>query len=148
LKFFINLLNKYLDFTENSKTLAAEKIDDFMYSNRPYWLLLRCSKCNKKSIPMVNKGVVVPVSPYCRHCGSEKFYLDKKNDIERLDTIYALYYKDLNNVRKEMVSANYAQMDKEMIPGYVSQSTSGALDVEAIRQMDNVVPFEKYYTKK
>ncbi len=145
---FIKLFNKYLDFTENSKKLNNKLSDKFIYNNKPYWLILRCSKCEKKSIPMVNKGVIVPVTPYCRHCGSEKFYLEKKSDIERLDTIYALYYKDLNNVRKEMVSVNNAQMDRALPGSYVSQSVGGVLEPEYIKSLDNVVPFDKYLTKK
>lgn len=149
---FFRLLNRYLDFSDKSEYTKKGHTDELLGSlfdeDKNLWLLLRCSKCNKKAIPMVKKGRIIPVSTYCRHCGSEKFFLEKKIDIERLDTIYALHSADLFNVKKEMVSSNNAQMDRELSSAFVSQTPSNAWESKKFNSKSNVVSFEKYYSKK
>ena len=112
------------------------------------WLILRCMKCNKKSIPMITQGNIAPTIRYCRHCGCDKFYIQKRKDIERLDTIYALYSKDLLKVRKEMVSRGAASLDTAFNKPYISQSMTNAWNKQSVAFADNVIPFEKYYSKK
>lgn len=116
--YFLNLFRKCLDIVEKP---ARFKVVDYkellplnQKTNKPYWLILRCTRCNNKSIPMLGKEEIAPVRRYCRHCGSERFYLEKRDDIEHLDTIYALHSRDLVSFKQVTVRYNNVNMDRKL----------------------------------
>ena len=116
-------------------------------STNACWLILRCDKCDRKAVPIVSGGKILSASRYCRHCGSDKFYLQQKEDIERLDTIYALYSKDITSVRKAMVGQSNCTFDRVISEGYVSQSNSQAWENSEVDFINNVIFFDKYSKK-
>ena len=102
------------------KTASESIIDiDLDHNNKPCWLVLRCSKCDSKVIPMLINATVSPVNKYCKHCGCEEFYFEKKDYIDRLDTIYALYSKD---VKEGMVRQCGMTLNKVCATSYLGQS--------------------------
>lgn len=152
LQLFNNLLPVFKKIFLKSTDLSGVSSDENQnilsdLSDKSYWIILRCSKCDHKSIPIVNKGIVNPASRYCRHCGSEKFYLQKREDIERLDTIYALYSKDLYSIRQGMVRHNTVTLDSSFDRTYVSQDTYNVWNRTDIDFVGNVISLDKYLAK-
>jgi hypothetical protein len=119
--FFFDFLTKCLsyigNFYQKRKSTRVEILCDDLVDGKAFWILLKCNKCDTKRIPMVNKGKIIPVNRYCKNCGSERFYLERKEDIERLDTIYALYSKDLTNVRPARIKFYTAQLHQTLKAG-------------------------------
>lgn len=141
------MLNKYLNFTESKKLNSRNLLTKNIPGIKPYWLILKCTKCHKKSIPIFFNDLIKPVSKYCRHCGTDKFYLEKKQNIERLDTIYALYSKDISNVNKEMVSIPPTSPECKLSEVYVSQKISKAWSKEKMNLLDNVIQIDRRLIK-
>lgn len=149
MKFILSVLRKYFNISDNMLDLDSPGARELLLNpdNKSYWLILRCHKCDRKSIPIVTKGKISPASRYCRHCGSDKFYLQKREDIERLDTIYALYSKDIVSIRQGMVSHANATLDRSLNRLLTSQTPAQAWDEPGIDFVNNVIPFERYYSK-
>lgn len=102
------------------KTSSESIVDiDLEDDDKSCWLILRCSRCDNKSIPMLLNGTVSPVNKYCKNCGCEEFYFEKKDYIEKLDTIYALYSKD---VKRGMVRQCGIALNKVCATSYLGQS--------------------------
>ena len=110
-----DLLWELLHAGKTSKRFRNGNSSRFLYvdldDHKHCWLILRCSKCDKKSIPMMVNGRVGPARTYCKCCGSKNYYVEKVNKIDRLDTIYAIYSLDLINARKEMVRTDNCQVN-------------------------------------
>jgi hypothetical protein len=131
LKQLMELLKKPVDiFSVDNSEVVLEKADlDCLQSEEcdSHWLILRCSKCNQKSIPMIGAmGNVIPANKYCKSCGSENFYLEKKMHIDGFDTIYALYSNDLIEIKKAMVRHYKLGHFSDSTKPYVSQKSSDA----------------------
>lgn len=147
---FICSFKKALGLIDNPavRVLKRTQSVDISQENNPHWLILRCSRCNEKCIPLVNQREIFPVGRFCKHCGAERYYIERKEDIERLDTIYAIYSKDLEEVRKAVVSNHNITMDRKFKQNYVSQSPENAWQSPDLDFVGNVVSMQKYSKKE
>ncbi|MGD9580353.1 MAG: hypothetical protein AB7V50_03200 [Vampirovibrionia bacterium] len=109
----------WLPLNISNDNTKASTICDSLDNDKSHWLILKCSKCHNKSIPMFINGIVSPVNKYCKNCGSKEFYFEQKESIEKLDTIYALYSKD---VKEGMVRQRGTMPKKVCATSYLPQS--------------------------
>lgn len=60
---------------------------------RNEWYITRCSCCGVKMKAMVKNGEIVPQHHYCANCGSEKFNIEKLENINFIDINFAALVK-------------------------------------------------------
>lgn len=108
--------NKNIKLT-NNRYLYCKDLDD----KGNYWIILRCSRCKTKSIPIVSNEKILSANKYCRYCGSEDYYIEKRDKIERIDTIYALFSQDLIEVKEEMVNYKKLKLNNNFLNNLITQ---------------------------
>jgi len=122
LKSLRNLLDRLFKLNDTIKLIDNK----YIYCNSltdtgKCWIILRCNRCKTKSIPIVSNGKVLPANKYCRYCGSDEYYIEKKQNIERIDTIYALFSKDLIEVKQEMVNYKNLNLHNKFLSTFITQ---------------------------
>ncbi len=61
------------------------------------WQLLECQQCRARRVPQKSWwGLVQPLEPYCRHCGTNAVKVVYKAHIEAFELLYALPIKVLD----------------------------------------------------
>lgn len=88
------------------------------------WVLLKCSKCGINHIPLINKSKIVPVNKYCKNCGSAKYYIEQKKNIDSYETIYALYLTDIQNYKQGKIRHNFAQLSRALMKNIKTQQNN------------------------
>lgn len=116
LKCLLNGFNNDIKLTGNKYIYCKDLLD-----KGNYWIILRCSKCKTKSIPIISNERILSANKYCRYCGSEDYYIEKKDKIERIDTIYALFSQDLIEVKEEMVNYKKLKLNNDFLKTLITQ---------------------------
>lgn len=115
----LNSLKKYFSYSCLSNKLANLNSDTVVLNQiieeNGCWILLKCSGCGINHIPLVNKGKIQPINRYCKNCGSPRYYIEQKQNIDSYETMYALYSKDINCYKQGKIRHNFAQLTRKLM---------------------------------
>ena len=89
----------FLRFFQKENTCLHEKITPDMECGycpdcgefvENQWYIIRCSCCGIKEKATIINGEIVPITKYCKNCGSNKFVVEKLKHITPFDLYFAV----------------------------------------------------------